>query len=452
MFGVDDLAIGLMVSSVAGPVLGGILGSNAAAGDREAARRAAEEAYAEILNLGAPPDLSKRIIQEKFKQAGIYTPQLENEINVQFEKVAQTPEGKQALKTQMEALNLVKQRAETGLSATDRAAMNQLRQQVATATQGRLESIRQAAAARGQTGSGAELAQQLAAASSASAEESAAADRLAAQAQQAALQAAMQSGELGRGIEEQQFAEQQAQTEIANREKLFNIQNSIARQRANIQAQNQAQLYNLAEQQRAQDINTQMENAERMRQSQASRQYWQDQAQLAGMRSGARLGQAQQYRVAGDEKAQMYAGAGAAIGAGAGAGLGYLGKINSPAPIVVNTPSTSGNWTVSGGKYDTPSEGNIFGVNPNPLGYAYGGKVESKCSNCGSMNCNKGCYVKGGMVKGEEVVPGDSYANDIYDAKLSAGEAVVPKQIMERGPEAGYGYLYALINRDKQVK
>ncbi|MEZ0208560.1 MAG: tail fiber domain-containing protein [Candidatus Paceibacterota bacterium] len=42
---------------------------------------------------------------------------------------------------------------------------------------------------------------------------------------------------------------------------------------------------------------------------------------------------------------------------------------------------------------------------------------------------------QGGKVPGPEVVEGDSVANDIIDAKLSAGEMVIPKTVVNAGPE-----------------
>ncbi len=58
----------LVGASIAAPIIGGIMGNEAARGNREAAQRAAAEAYAELMKVGAPPDLSKRIILEQFRK------------------------------------------------------------------------------------------------------------------------------------------------------------------------------------------------------------------------------------------------------------------------------------------------------------------------------------------------------------------------------------------------
>lgn len=317
-------------AAIAGPILGGIIGAQQSAADRDRAQHAAQEAYAEIQRLGAPPDLSQRIILEKFKQAGLYTPKLEQDISAGFSQVSQIQEDNKLRDAQMGGLNLLKERAQTGFSAKDRAALNEMRQKVAADQQGKLEAIKNNMAARGLAGGGTELAQELSAAQASGADESASADRIAAQAQEAALAAAVQSGQLGGQIRGQDFDVAKAKADAADRFKMFDTQNSIARQQRNVGSENQGQLYNLSENQRVQDINTQQENAERQRIEQAKRQYWQDQAQLAGMKSGAKLGQAQQYQNQADTTAKQWQGIGSGVGAGAGAGLNYMSNAKKP--------------------------------------------------------------------------------------------------------------------------
>lgn len=311
-------------AAIAGPVVGGIIGNIASAADRARAQRAAEEAFAEIDALGLPPDLSKAVILEKFKRAGVYTPELEQEISAGLSKAEAIKEDPALREAQMGALNLIKERASTGYNAEDRAAANKLKNQVGIAHQGRLGSILQERAGRGLLGGGDELAAMLSSSQSALQDESASADRLAAEASSRALQAALQSGQLGSQIREQDFGVAKAKADAADRFKLFDTENSVARQRANVGAQNQAELYNLSEDQRIQDANSQMQNAELYRQREAQRTYWQDQAQRAGMRANAKQGQAANYNAAADSTAKMWQGVGSGIGSGAGAGLNYM--------------------------------------------------------------------------------------------------------------------------------
>lgn len=331
------LAIG---ASIAAPIIGGIMGQEASRGNREAAQRAASEAYAELLKIGTPPDLSKRIIMEQFKKVGEYTPQLEQDIQIGTSKVEQIQEDPALRETQLSALKMIKDRASGGLNAEDRMNLNKIRQQVGIDTQGKLESIRQNMAARGLSGGGAELAAQLSAQQAGAAEESAMADRMAAQASAQALQAAMQSGQLGGQLRSQDFDVNKAKADAADRFNLFNVQNSVARQQRNVGSQNQGQMYNLGESQRMSDANIGMENAERQRMNNAQRTYWQDQAQLANMRAGAKLGQSNQYQQQANQDAQMWQQMGAGVGAGAAAGLNYMGAVNKKPNIniVSNDP------------------------------------------------------------------------------------------------------------------
>ncbi len=58
----------------------------------------------------------------------------------------------------------------------------------------------------------------------------------------------------------------------------------------------------------------------------------------------------------------------------------------------------------------------------------------------------------GGQVPGSEVVPGDSEKNDIVDAKLSAGEMVIPKTVVAKGSDAIASFADGLLNRNKSSK
>ena len=615
------VATGIAAAGVVTSVIGGVMGAQKSAGDREAARQAAQDAYTEIKKLNAPPDQSKAILIKHLESAGVYTPETEKTINASFQQIQQSPQGQAALKAQMGGLQMLQDRAATGFSAEDRASLNQIRQQAATDQQGKLDAIKQNMASRGQSGSGSELAQQLSAASASGADESSNADKVAAQAQQSALQAAVQSGQLGGQIGAQQFSQQQANTGITNAEQQFNTQNSIARQQRNVANSNQAQQENLSNAQRISDTNTGLTNAESLRQSTAQRQYWQDQAQLAQIKSNALNGQAQTLNGQADSTAKMYQG----IGSGAAAGLGAAGNayaaMNKPPSTVNNysygsAPKTSNDASNSnldpnqklaafggeipytkyaqggevrkpdiyfgnerpaldkldeeemnkympkpsptpmptekryafgsdvqkpapeldpqkakafssyynGGSHEPSIDDRLkafFGgtPTPQPQGYAKGGMIPSNADlnmirpapyippghnpvdmrDCppgyakggmipnradldmirphqyipqgyseggpvmmqqdpnmmqqpGMMENNPLGMMSGGSVPGQENVAGDSFQNDTIHALLSPGEVVLPKTVVEHGPDAAYGFLHALLNKHKQVK
>lgn len=421
-------------AAILAPVVGGVVASFMSQGDRDRAKQAAQEAFDEINRVGAPPDLSQKILLEKFKRAGLYTPQLEQQISAGVSKVSQIQEDANLRKAQTGALNLLQERAKTGLNPEDRAAMNELRNQVATDMKGRLGSIQQNMASRGLAGGGSELAQELAAAESAQQSESAGADRLAAQASQAALQAAVNSGQLGGQIRGQDFDVNKAKAAASDQFKLFDTQNSVARQARNVGSLNEGSKYNLGEDQRISDINTNQGNTELLRENQAKRDFWNDQAKLAAMKSNAKLGQASQIQGQADAAAKMYQGIGSGVGAGAGAYLNYAGKNPTPAAVKAMPQNAS---AVPSYAPNEPTYSDSEDLDTSKQ-YKYGDRVSA--------------YSTGGMVPGEANTPGDSKENDKVLGLLSPGEIVIPRTVVDHGPDAAYGFLHAILNKHKKVK
>ncbi len=468
-------------AAIAGPVLGGLIGQQASAANRAAATSAANAAYQEIEALKAPPDQSAAIILKHFQQAGLYTPGLEHQISAGIAEASKTATNTIGRQAQVGALGQMQERANTGYSAQDRAALNQLLQQTGAANQGRMGAIEQAAQARGQAGGGSELAQQLAQASATGADQSAQSDRLAAQAQQAAMQAAAMSGQMGGQLSAEDFSQAQAKAQAADRFKQFDVQNSLAQQQRNVAAQNQGQLYNLSEQQRLSDTNTQMDNAEKMRQTAAQRQYWQDQAQLAGMKSNARLGQASNLQQQANQQAGMWQGIGAGIGSGAGAALGYMGKTGGASPTSAYSPTStdtmaSGGGKAAGGDYMKFAEGGVVpGGIQDTSGYDIPNlsqempdkqitrePVKAKKVSPGAWGTpgySEGgsvspieAFLNGGKVPGKAKVKGDSKKNDTEEVMVSPGEGILPRTVMELGPAAAYGFVHALQNHKDEKK
>jgi hypothetical protein len=57
---------------------------------------------------------------------------------------------------------------------------------------------------------------------------------------------------------------------------------------------------------------------------------------------------------------------------------------------------------------------------------------------------------KGAVVKGETQVAGDSELNDTVSAKLSPGEMVIPKSVVEAGPKEIHNFAAELLKRQQQ--
>jgi len=316
----------LTAAAIAGPVVGGIIGNMAASEDREAAMQAAKEAMAIIDAVGAPPDLSKEILIEKFKQVGILTPQLENEVNLGFSKVAQVQEDPSLRSAQIDALSSLKELGKTGLRSEDRAALADIQSKIQQDVEAKRQQIIQNLQSRGQAGGGAELAASLAASQSGA---QAAADQgrqVASMASQRALQAMMQQAGLAGNVRSQDFDVATKKASAEDYVNQFNTQNAISRQNRNLERMNQAAASNLNVAQNISDANINAANREKYRQVEAQRQFWQDKLEQARAKAGARTGMIPMYQQQAAQTAQMWQNIGSGVGQGAAALYGYNSK------------------------------------------------------------------------------------------------------------------------------
>lgn len=304
-------------AAVAAPVIGGLLGNVLSSGDRQEARDALRRGMEELDAIGLPPDLSKRIVYEQFQQAGILTPELEQDIDLEASKVSLIEEDPALREAQMDALRGIQERSKIGLSPEDRLALNQIRSEVGRETEAKRQQILQNFAARGQGGSGAELIAALQANQAGAEQASQAGDRIGAMASQNALQALSSAGQLGGSIRQQDFGVAQAKAGAEDAFSLAQFNAANQRQARNVGAMNQAEQYNLGQAQRTADINTQMENQERLRMEEAKRDYWQDRM----ARANAYSGQADKWAGAKESDANRTAGMWSNIGSAVGTGI-----------------------------------------------------------------------------------------------------------------------------------
>lgn len=306
------------------PIVGGILGNLFGGSDRAKAEQAAQEAYRIIEELQLPPDLSQAVLLQKFQKAGVYTPELEQAINLGVSQVSQIQEDPALRQAQLQALSTLQERGKTGMTPEERLALNKIRTGIQRDLEGKRQQILQNLQARGMGGSGAELAAALQASQGSANQASEESDRAAAMASQQALAALTQSGVLGGQIRGQDFDINRARAAAADEFNRFNVEQQIARQARNIGSKNTAQQYNLSESQRIADANVSQGNRELLRQNDARRQYWKDLADRAGMLSKAKLGESNIYTGNAANTADTFQGIGSGIGAAAGAYGNYL--------------------------------------------------------------------------------------------------------------------------------
>lgn len=380
------------IGSAVGGIVGGIIGDHKSSGDRAKGQGYAEQAFNELLSIGVPPDLSKEIIMQKFQEAGIMTPELEQEINLTHSKMAELQEDPETREAQMEALNTFKSLSKTGLGATDRAALNQVRDTVQRDLEGKRQQILQSMQQRGMGGSGAELIAQLQGSQGSANQASMEGDRLAAMAEERALSALGKSADLAGNIRGTDYNVQSDKARSQDELNRFNTQNQIGMQRQNVGAKNAAQAQNLSNKQRVADANVGQANNEKLRQADAERQYWLDQVTRGQVRSGGYAGLGDEYT----GRANRIAGKEQKLWTGVGDLTEKVGKAIATMGVSEMMPS-GGGAASAGGSYQDYS------------GYA----------------------AHGGVIEHDVKLPGDNVKNDKVNMNLSKGEAVIPKSIME---------------------
>lgn len=250
------------VGTAIGGLIGGITGLFSGDGDdqREKQLQMLQQIQAEIDSIPLPPIEAQQLVLEKYRQAGVLTPEMEATITQgpsRMEQVSTDPRLKTA---QMGVLSKLAQLGEQGLSAEDRMVFDELTRQTAQQEQARQQGILQNMAARGMGGSGAELAAQLSSSQAAADRQSREGMNLAAQAQKNALNAILQRGSLAGELRSQDFGEQAKIASAADEIARFNAANRQSIEGRNVGARNAAQEFNLRSAQDISDRNVSLSN------------------------------------------------------------------------------------------------------------------------------------------------------------------------------------------------
>lgn len=203
-----------------------------------------------------PPELEK-IILEQYKYQGDIDPSMGD---VRYDQVATqlasaTQQGDSELKgisvdprlrtEQMASLEALREIAEGGgMNAADKANLSRVQNQSAQADKGRRDAILQNMSARGMGGSGMELLAQLQSSQAATDRQAQEGLDIAGMAQQRAMEALMQKGQLGGAIRSQDFGEQSTVASAQDAINRFNAANSTDMSKFNAGTQNQMNMSN----------------------------------------------------------------------------------------------------------------------------------------------------------------------------------------------------------------
>jgi hypothetical protein len=242
-----------------------------------------------------------------------------------------------------------------------------------------------------------------------------------AQAYQAALNAMSQGASVGQGLQGQQNMQANTVAQAQNAMQQFNAQNQQAASAANQNAQQQANEYNAQNAQNVSNANTQNVNERTAYNAKIPQQMFENSMQKAQGQAGVNEQQAANQTQQGKQNSITSGGIGQSVGnlfSNSG-GLGSLGSMFGG-----GSAGAAGSATGSG----AGGEAAGYGAVADAALMSKGGLVpgHENCFHEGGL-----CMKQGGMVPGKPKVPGDSIQNDVVTAKVSPGEAVIPRTAVQ---------------------
>jgi hypothetical protein len=327
-----------------------------------------------------------------------------------------------------------------GMTAIDKARMQDITDRLEQENKSQNASIMQQAQQRGTGGSDLTTVNQLIGEQGAANRASRAGTDVAANAEQRALQAMQAAGSLGSQIRGQEFGEKATGAQAQNAIDVFNKQALNQTNLYNVQSKNAAEAANLSNAQAIANANTATENAKRERNAQMNQQVYEDEMRKAQGKAGIDTQWAADAQKRSEEERNASAGLekGAFDLAAKGAGAYFAGPAGAMAANAT-TPHAPPSYAptnedqlpgyADGGDVSDPEHPNHMAAGGHVHCYAYGGKAthHPDCYMGGGKVAPQKDFRKGGHVPGKAKVQGDSPKNDTVDAKLSPGEVVIPR-------------------------
>jgi len=400
------LPAAIALAPAIGKIAGGLIGQDKASGDFQNSNEAAHKAMQQLIGTGMPPDLARQVILQQYKSAGKLNPELEQALSLGPSEVAGIKEDPKLREAQMQALQQMQQAGHTGQTAQDQLNNLKMQNQVNADNRSRQASILQNAQARGQGGAGATLAAQLQSAQGNANLASEQGLQLAAQANNARMNALAQSAGLGGQMRGQDFNVNQAKASAADQFQRFNIQNQQAVANQNVQAKNQAQAGNLSNDQNISNMNVGQNNQEAERMNQARLTDWTSNNERNRIIANGYKGQSDQYNQQGNQVANQYEKMGSGIGSMAGSLMGAF----SPASGIASAAAPSSGGALGNGDYNFGNTGKSFGNVGTPVGGSSDGTKDSFQYSYGKAH--------GGIIDNEELSEDDDTNQNHMDVIL----------------------------------
>ena len=306
------------------PVIGGAIAAGGAIGSAiegaqaqsSAANKAnalLQQAASQYQGIDIPTIQAQTLQLQQIQNAGQLTPEQEQTLQQNQSVLNAYQQSQPAMQAQMQALQQLQRIGQQGgLTPQDLAQLNQIETQINNQEQANRNAITQNFAQRGMAGSGAQLAAQLAGNQAATTTAANQGINVAAQAQQRALQAIQGAGQMGQGLEAQQFGEAAQKAAAQNAINQFNVANAQNVLGQNVARTNYAQQYNLGNQQQLNQANTAIANQQAAYNAQLQQQQFQNQMAKAAGVANALNKQATQATNVGAQQAGLYSGLGQA--------------------------------------------------------------------------------------------------------------------------------------------
>lgn len=328
------MALPLMAAAVAAPIIGGLIGQSQAAGAAKQSEDAAKRAAGAFEGISLPDIEKMKLALEEYAITGEYNPLVEQALQLGPSALEQVSVDPRLRQNQMQALQAVADKSQTGLSQADLAAFELARRNSGSAEQSRQQQILQNLAQRGQAGGGAEIAMR-AISSQEAADRQALQDLEMAGRQEQARMAALQSlSQMSGNLRNQDYGEEANLAAARDAMSKFNTMNTQDVNQRNITSRNQAQQQNLANQQRVAESNVNLANQQQQFNKGLLQQQFQNQIQRAG---GVASGQQNLSNMYGNQAANTQAGY-SNIGNAVGTGLSAFGGMSGGASKVA-TPA-----------------------------------------------------------------------------------------------------------------
>jgi len=236
-----------------------------------------------LQGLQTPDVEAMRVSLQRQVQQGLISPEDAEAVIVQQTEMANVSTDPRLRQAQMAALGGLQETVDTqGMSAADRYAMQQIQDQSAQQERGQRASILQNAQQRGVAGSGLELASQMQNQQESASRAANQGFAVAAQAQQAKLQALNQLGTLGGNIQGQDFSQQAQIAAAKDAISKFNATNQQNQMNLNVGARNEAQLANLQNKQNIANANVDIANTQESVNKGLTQQDFENQYKKAG--------------------------------------------------------------------------------------------------------------------------------------------------------------------------